>query len=30
MVAAYEDVFTFHEDELKRFERLVTEKVKNA
>ncbi len=30
MVAAYEDVFTFHEDELERFEKLVTEKVKNA
>lgn len=30
MVAAYEDVFTFHEDELTRFERLVVEKVKNA
>ncbi len=30
MVAAYEDVFTFHEDELARFEKLVVEKVKNA
>lgn len=30
MVAAYEDVFTFHEDELERFEKLVIEKVKNA
>lgn len=30
MVAAYEDVFTFHEDELLRFEKLVIEKVKNA
>ncbi len=30
MVAAYEDVFTFHEDELTRFEKLVVEKVKNA
>ncbi len=30
MVAAYEDVFTFHEDELKRFEKLVIEKGKNA
>jgi len=30
MVTAYEDVFTFHEDELKRFEKLVIEKVKNA
>jgi hypothetical protein len=30
MVAAYEDVFTFHEKELTRFEKLVIEKVKNA
>jgi DpnII restriction endonuclease len=30
MVAAYEDVFTFHEDELDRFEKLVVEKVKNV
>ena len=30
MVTAYEDVFTFHEDELARFEKLVIEKVKNA
>jgi hypothetical protein len=30
MVAAYEDVFTFHESELVRFERLVLEKIKNA
>lgn len=30
MVTAYEDVFTFHENELKRFERLVIKKVKNA
>ncbi len=28
MVAAYEDVFTFHKDELKRFERLLIEKLK--
>ncbi len=27
MVTAYEDVFTFHKDELKRFERLLIEKV---
>lgn len=30
MVTAYEDVFTFHQDELKRFEKLVIKKVKNA
>ena len=30
MVAAYEDVFTFHESELERFEKLVIEKVKNV
>jgi hypothetical protein len=30
MVAAYEDVFTFHKTELERFEKLVIEKVKNA
>lgn len=30
MVAAYEDVFTFHEDELERFEKLIIKKVKNA
>lgn len=30
MVAAYEDVFTFHEDELMRFEALVIKRVKNA
>jgi len=28
MVTAYEDVFTFHTDELKRFERLLIEKLK--
>lgn len=28
MVAAYEDVFTFHKDELKRFEQLLIEKLK--
>jgi hypothetical protein len=30
MVTAYEDVFTFHESELARFEKLLIEKVKNA
>lgn len=29
MVAAYEDVFTFHTDELKRFEKLLVETFKN-
>ena len=28
MVTAYEDVFTFHQDELKRFEKLLIEKFK--
>lgn len=28
MVSAYEDVFTFHKDELKRFEKLLIEKLK--
>jgi len=27
MVTAYEDVFTFHKDELSRFEKLLIEKV---
>ena len=29
MVTAYEDVFTFHKDELKRFEKLLIKKVLN-
>ena len=28
MVTAYEDVFTFHKDELQRFEKLLIEKFK--
>ena len=30
MITAYEDVFTFHPDELKRFEELLTEKLKKS
>lgn len=30
MVGAYEDVFTFHQDELARFEKLLLEVMKNA
>ncbi|HED07080.1 MAG TPA: hypothetical protein ENI57_03085 [Ignavibacteria bacterium] len=30
MVTAYEDVFTFHKDELKRFEELLKEKFDNV
>jgi len=29
MVTAYEDVFTFHKDELQRFEKLLIETFKN-
>ena len=28
MVTAYEDVFTFHSDEVKRFEKLIIETLK--
>lgn len=28
MISAYSDVFTFHKDELKRFEQLLTNKIK--